>query len=152
MVKYVDGNHHFEFVKELIEEYTNWIGRDLGFQNLEAELNNPALKYSPPEGDVVLAIEDNKPLGIIAYHRHNDYRCELKRMYVRPEGRGVGIGEKLVTEILDRARDAGFKEIVLDTLLPFQAAIHIYEKFGFEECEPYYDNPFEDVVYMKRPL
>lgn len=54
--------------------------------------------------------------------------------------------------LLERAGDAGYAEMVLDTLEPFQAAIHLYKKFGFSECEPYYDNPMDDVIYMKKDL
>ena len=50
------------------------------------------------------------------------------------------------------AKDAGFQEMVLDTIESLQSAIHLYHQFGFEECVPYYDNPMEDVIYMKKDL
>ena len=49
--------------------------------------------------------------------------------------------------LLGRAGNAGYAEVVLDTLEPFQAAIHLYKTFGFSGCEPYYDNPMDDVIY-----
>lgn len=55
-------------------------------------------------------------------------------------------------EILARAKSAGFREMVPDTLLPMQAAIHLYQKYGFVECETYYHNPMDDVIYMKKNL
>lgn len=66
--------------------------------------------------------------------------------------RGMHLGDSLVGEIISRARKAGYREMVLDTLLPLKAAIGLYKKFGFEECSPYYDNPFDDVVYMIKKL
>ena len=88
--------------------------------------------------------------GMVAYHRHSTVRCEMKRLYVRPDFRGHKIGEQLILQILCHAKAAGYHEIVLDTILPFQAAIHLYRKFGFQECEPYYSNPMDDVLYMKK--
>ena len=89
---------------------------------------------------------------MVAYHKHSDERCEMKRLYVSPECRGMKLGEKLVDEIIQHAKNAGYKEMVLDTIVPLQAAIHLYNKMGFEECEPYYYNPMDDVIYMKRLL
>ena len=87
---------------------------------------------------------------MIAYHRHDDQRCEMKRLYVKPEARKNHIGQLLIQKIIKHAKDAGFQEMVLDTIEPLQSAIHLYHQFGFEECVPYYDNPMEDVIYMKK--
>jgi len=147
-----DGKNYIEEVKGLIKEYTLWLGRDLSFQNLEEELRNPAEKYTPPQGELLVAVENGKVLGMVAYHRHSEERCEMKRLYVRPEARGLHLGEMLVDEIISRAQKAGYSEMVLDTIKPLQAAISLYRKAGFVECTPYYDNPMDDVVYMKKEL
>lgn len=123
------------------------------FQNIDEELSNPAIKYAAPQGELLVALDDHeKVIGMVAYHKHSDERCEMKRLYVSPECRGMKLGEKLVDEIIQHAKNAGFKEMVLDTIVPLQAAIHLYNKMGFEECEPYYYNPMDDVIYMKRLL
>ena len=57
-----------------------------------------------------------------------------------------------VKEILARATAAGYQEMVLDTISYMDAARHLYEKYGFEECEPYYDNPMDDVIYLRKKL
>lgn len=147
-----DGKPYISQVKELILEYTHRLGRDLAFQNLEEELKNPAKKYTPPEGEVLVAVEGNEVFGMIAYHRHSETRCEMKRLYVKPSARGMRLGEKLITELIAHARAAGYKEMVLDTIIPLQSAIHLYKKFGFKECEAYYDNPMADVLYFKKAI
>ena len=89
---------------------------------------------------------------MVAYHKHTDSRCEMKRLFVLPECRGMKLGDRLVEEIVQHARKAGFKEMVLDTITPLKAAVHLYRKMGFEECEAYYNNPMPDVIYMKKLL
>lgn len=149
-MKIVNGIDYIEQVKIKIIEYTTRLGRDLSFQNIDEELSNPAIKYAAPQGELLVALDDHeKVIGMVAYHKHSDERCEMKRLYVSPECRGMKLGEKLVDEIIQHAKNAGFKEMVLDTIVPLQAAIHLYKKMGFEECEPYYYNPMDDVIYMK---
>ena len=147
-----DGKDYIPQVREKIMEYTTRLGRDLTFQNLEEELRDPAAKYTAPEGELLVAVEDGSVIGMVAYHRHSDRRCEMKRLYVSPEARGRRLGDALVKEILAHAKAAGYEEMVLDTLTPMQAAIGLYRKYGFEECEPYYHNPMDDVIYMRKTL
>ena len=99
-----------------------------------------------------MAVEGAKVLGMVAYHRHNDKRCEMKRLYVKPDARGLKLGDILINEIISHAKESGYNEMVLDTITPLQAAIHLYQKHGFEECPPYYDNPMDDVIYMCKEL
>lgn len=152
-LKIVNGIDYIEQVKVKIIEYITRLGRDLSFQNIDEELSNPAIKYAAPQGELLVALDDDeKVIGMVAYHKHSNERCEMKRLYVSLECRGMKLGEKLVDEIMRHAKKARFKEMVLDTIVPLQPAIHLYKKMGFEECEPYYDNPMDDVIYMKRLL
>lgn len=151
-MKIVDGKPYIQQVKELIIEYTKWLGRNLSFQNIDDELKDPAKKYTSPEGELLVAVEGEDVLGIIAYHKHSDTRCEMKRLYVKPSCRGMKLGEKLIEELIAHARQAGYKEMVLDTIVPLQSAIHLYKKLGFTECEPYYHNPMPDVLYFRKEL
>ena len=147
-----NGIDYIPHVIQLISEYTQTLNRDLTFQDLEAELADPAKKYSGSEGEILIAFQDDAAIGMVAYHRHSDVRCEMKRLYVKPSARGMGLGDNLVEDIIEHAKAAGYKEMVLDTLTPMQEAIHLYKKHGFEECEPYYENPMNDVVYMRKEL
>ena len=152
-MKIIDGTNYLEEVKELIIVYTKFLNRNLDFQGLEDELKDLSGKYSGQEGEILAALsDDNKIMGIVAYHRHNDKRCEMKRLFVKPEYRKLKLGEKLISEIINHAKQKGYKEMVLDTIEPLKAAIHLYKKFGFVECEPYYNNPMNDVIYMKLEL
>lgn len=149
----VDGKMYMDQVKRLIMEYTKRLGRDLSFQHLDEELKDPAKKYTAPAGELLVAVDDKGYVhGMVAYHRHNEQRCEMKRLYVEPDTRGEHLGERLVAAIIDRAQKAGYQEMVLDTLKPMRVAIHLYRQYGFHECAAYYHNPFEDVIYMKKDL
>ncbi len=99
-----------------------------------------------------MAVEGEDVLGMIAYHRHSDTRCEMMRLYVKPSCRGMKLGEKLIEELIAHARQAGYKEMVLDTIVPLQSEIHMYKKLGFAECKPYYHNPMPDVLYFRKKL
>ena len=151
-MKIVDGKDYLSEVKTLITEYSNQLGRDLSFQNIDEELKNPEHKYTTPQGEILVVVDHDKVLGMVAYHRHSDVRCEMKRLYVRPDARGMHLGNTLVAEILAHAKNAGYKEMVLDTIEPLKAAISLYRKHGFEECEAYYHNPMDDVIYMRKQL
>lgn len=151
-MKIVDGTPYIDQIKGLIGEYTKRLGRDLTFQNLEEELADLAKKYTAPEGELLAALDEDTVVGMVAYHRHSDDRCEMKRLYVKPDCRGSHLGRTLIGEILEHASRVGYKEMVLDTIEPLQAAIHLYREAGFQECEPYYDNPMEDVIYFKKEL
>ena len=124
----------------------------ISFQNLDDELKDPAKKYTSPEGELLVAVEGEDVLGMIAYHKHSDTRCEMKRLYVKPSCRGMKLGEKLIEELVAHARQAGYTEMVLDTIVPLQSAIHLYKKLGFTECESYYHNPMPDVLYFRKEL
>ena len=144
----VDGKPYIQQIKELIIEYTKRLVCDLIL------ITNKTIdkKYTAPEGELLVAVEGEDVLGMIAYHRHSDTRCEMKRLYVKPSCRGMKLGEKLIEELIAHARQAGYKKMVLDTIVPLQSAIHLYKKLGFAECEPYYHNPMPDVLYFRKEL
>lgn len=152
IIKIVDGKPYIADISELIKEYYQRLGRDLSFQNIDDELKNPAKKYIPPEGEILVAIIDNKVVGMVAYHRLTDTCCEMKSLYVKPECRGMKLGEKLIQNIISNSVKAGYREMVLDTIKPLKSAIYLYKKFGFVECKPYYNNPMDDVIYLKKTL
>lgn len=157
-----DGKDRIDDIRSLIKEYTDWIGLDLSFQNLEEELADPAKKYTAPEGELLIALEDDPDgagrglggtaVGMVAYKRHSDARCEMKRLYVREAFRGTGAGKALACDIIERARKAGYTEMVLDNLDFMDDAYNMYLALGFRSCEPYYDNPIPGTRYMIKNL
>lgn len=148
----IDGKHHINQVRNLITEYTQMLNRDLSFQNIDDELKDPSKKYTAPAGELLVAIENDEVVGMIAYHKHSATRCEMKRLYVKPKYRGMKLGEQLIQKLIELAIQSGYTEMVLDTLLPLQSAIYLYQKLGFQQCEPYYNNPMNDVIYFKKTL
>lgn len=145
----VDGAPYVEEAKRLIREYTEWFGRDLAFQGLDEELDHVEDKYLPPEGRLIVALDDDGGVcGGVAYRRFDERTAEMKRLYVTPAGRGHHLGERLARRIMELAREDGCDRMVLDTVEPLEAAMSLYRKLGFEEIEPYYHNPFEDVIYF----
>lgn len=152
-IEIIDGANHLAEIKQLIIDYTKFLGRDLAFQNLDAELADLAEKYLPPEGRILCAkISTGEIIGCVAYHRHNPERCEMKRLFVKENFRELHAGSLLISAIIDAAKNDGYREMVLDTIQPLQGAIHLYKKFGFVETAPYYENPMSDVIYMKKVL
>ena len=148
-----DGAGYLSEVAGLIREYTEWFGRDLAFQGLEEELANLPGKYLPPFGRLIVALDDGGQVcGCVAYHRLDETTAEMKRLYVKPELRGHKAGEKLAQRIMHLAREDGCTRMVLDTVEPLREATALYRKLGFEEVEPYYHNPFDDVIYFARDL
>ncbi len=152
-VTIMDGEPYLDQIKTLIAEYAKSLDRDLSFQGLNEELADLSAKYLPPNGRILAAVtEESSVIGCVAYRRHDSERCEMKRLYVRPEYRRRHAGKKLVEGIIRLARSDGFSEMVLDTIKPLESAVRLYKKYGFKETEPYYDNPMEDVIYMKLKL
>jgi ribosomal protein S18 acetylase RimI-like enzyme len=137
-----------ELVRALFREYAEELGVDLCFQGFEEELASLPGKYGPPSGALLLA-EDQ---GCVALRDVGGGVCEMKRLYVRPSERGLGVGRKLAVAILARGAKLGYHEMVLDTLDHLTAAIQLYRELGFIERDPYYVNPLPAVVYMGKRL
>lgn len=127
---------------------------DLSFQNLSDELAHLEQRYVPPYGRIYAAVaDDGAVIGCIAYHRHDDRRCEMKRLYVKPAYRHLHAGRMLVEKIVNQACADGYKEMVLDSFTDtMKSAIHTYERFGFTEIPAYYHNPMPNVIYLKKDL
>lgn len=141
-------------VRELFAEYAENLGVDLSFQRLAAELAALPGKYAPPQGDILLARDHGgTPSGCVALRPAVLPRAaEMKRLYVRPAARGLGLGRQLAEAIIARARDAGYERLVLDTLASMQAARGLYAGLGFRAIKPYYDNPLPGTAYMELDL
>lgn len=146
-----ETEEHFQLVRELTREYIAWdvsrtteLGLDprvlLSFQYAHGEESLPG-DYSPPEGCLLLATFDADAAGCGAFHKLTPDTCEMKRVYVRPQFRGHGIGRQLATDLLSRARKAGYAQMFLETVTFMDAAITLYESLGFRRCDPYYEIP-----------
>jgi ribosomal protein S18 acetylase RimI-like enzyme len=138
----------------LFRAYAASLPIDLAFQGFEAELAALPGKYAPPTGALLLArAENGAALGCVALREIAPKGCcEMKRLYVAPEGRGLGLGKALVQAILSEAARIGYREIRLDTLPTMAGALAVYRKAGFEQVEAYYDTPIAGTVFLAKCL
>lgn len=142
-----------DHIRRLFREYADWLGADICFTTLDRELAELPGEYAPPDGRLFLAsTQDQGIVGCIALRRLDNTTGELKRLYVRPNGRGHGMGRKLTETVITQARLIGYHSIRLDTLPTLREAIHLYESFGFRQIEPPHDAPFVGEVYYQLTL
>jgi ribosomal protein S18 acetylase RimI-like enzyme len=137
----------------LFREYADWLGIDLSFQGFEAELASLPGKYAPPTGALILAYSpEGEAVGCVAVRPLEGRVCEMKRLYVRPAARGLGIGAALVAAVIESAQALGYTEMKLDTLPSMSEAFALYQRFGFLPIPAYYRNPVSGTVYLGKRL
>jgi ribosomal protein S18 acetylase RimI-like enzyme len=147
-----DSDRHFGIAKELFSEYARDLGFDLEFQDFEEEIADLPFHYGPPDGCILLAFYEGAPAGCVALRKLEEGICEMKRLYVKPEFRGKGLGKTLSTMILDEAACAGYELMRLDTLASMKEAMALYRNLGFYEIEAYRFNPFDNAVFLEKKL
>ena len=148
----VESDENIKIAKELIMEYVDSLGFDLDFQDFEHELADLKEHYAPPDGCLLLATLENKPVGCVAMSKFGDNICEMKRLYIRPEFRGHGFGRALAENVIEKAKESGYSHMRLDMVMPRDAARELYLSLGFKDIEPYRYNPIEGAVFMELKL
>ncbi len=141
-----------DVVRGLFREYAASLGVDLGFQDFDAELAGLPGKYAPPAGRLLLAWNAAQALGCVALRPLDAGGCEMRRLYVRPQARGEGLGRQLAERICREARAAGYARICLDTLPAMAAAQSLYRGLGFVAVEPYVFNPIPGARFLALDL
>jgi putative acetyltransferase len=139
--------------RELFLEYAQSLGFSLCFQNFDKELAELPGDYAPPQGRLLLAECQGQLAGCVALHPLEPGVCEMKRLYLRPQFRGQGLGRAFAERIIAEARQIGYRCMRLDTVEPvMKDAVAMYRKLGFKEVAPYRANPIAGAMYMELEL
>ena len=139
--------------RELFLEYAQSLGFSLCFQNFDKELAGLPGEYAQPEGRLLLAEYEGQVAGCVALHKFESGICEMKRLYLRPQFRGKGLGLALANQIIAEARQIGYQRMRLDTVEPvMRDAVIMYRRLGFQEIAPYCFNPVEGALHMELAL
>ncbi len=138
--------------RELFIEYQRGLGVSLCFQQFDRELASLPGDYSRPRGRLILARVAGEPAGCVAMRPLAAGTAEMKRLYVRPAHRGLGLGRTLAECVIDEARALGYGTLKLDTLPSMAGAQRLYAELGFADTPPYNDNPVDGVSFLARAL
>lgn len=148
----VQGEEDLREVRKLCEEYADSLEIDLDFQGFKGELAGLPGAYAAPEGCLLLALWKRQVAGCVALRKFSPGICEMKRLYTKPQLRGLGIGRALCAEVIHRARQLGYQRMRLDTLPSMEKARSLYGSLGFREIGPYRFNPVEGASFMELAL
>jgi putative acetyltransferase len=156
-IEQASSNDQITLTRELFLEYANALSVDLCFQDFTRELQDLPGKYAPPAGRLFLAYyndigKSERLAGCGALRLFSSNACEMKRLYVRPEFRGRGIGRALTLALIAAAREIGYRAMRLDTLPEMREAHKLYRALGFQEIAAYCSNPVEGVRYLELDL
>jgi putative acetyltransferase len=138
--------------RRLFEEYATSLGIGVCLQGFDQEVATLPGSYAPPEGRLLLAVRAGEVAGCVALRALEPAGCEMKRLFVRPAYRGLGVGRLLVDQVIREARSAGYDRICLDTLPSMTNALALYERLGFREIAPYRNSPLQGAVYLELAL
>ncbi len=147
-LRLAETSKDFDQARALFEAFADQLPISLAFQGFDAEMQTLASIYEI----ILLAEIDGQAVGALALKKHDDDTCEMKRMYVAPNGRGLGLGKRLSERLIMEAKSRGYKIMLLDSLKRLTHAIALYQHLGFQERQPYNFNPEDDVVYMQKKL
>jgi len=139
-------------VRQFFRNYAGWLGVDLSYQNFEEEMANLPGRYASPEGRLFYATVDGQAAGCVGIRPYSDGVCELKRLYVEPAFRGLGVGRELALAAIRAARQIGYRKVLLDTLPAMRIAVKLYRDLGFTAAPAYYQTPVEGTQFLALDL
>ena len=148
----LESVQHLDHIRSLFVEYAESLEFDLDFQNFKDELARLPGEYAPPEGCLVIAFYRGEPAGCVGLRKLEKNICEMKRLYVRPKYRAMGIGKILAESIIQEAGVRGYKRMRLDTVPSMKEARRLYLSMGFKKIDPYCYNPIQGATYLEKKL
>jgi ribosomal protein S18 acetylase RimI-like enzyme len=150
------ANPPVESVEALLWEYMNW-GNKQFYQRyghsfdiaalIENDLQTLDIYSAEQGGRLLLAKIDDKVTGLVGLHKINDDIGEVKRLYVRPEGRGHGIARLMLENLQATAEDMGYSKLRLETTPFMHEAQALYRSLGFREIEPYPETTLPEEIW-----
>lgn len=148
-IREAGGDADIAEARALFEEYARSLGVDLAFQDFEHELAGLPGAYATPAGVLLLATMINRPVGCVAVRGLAADICEMKRLYVREEARGLGVGRALAEAAIAFGQAAGYRAMRLDTLPTMTRAQALYRELGFRDVPAYRYNPVAGTSFME---
>lgn len=137
----------------LLRAYAVSLAIDLAPQGFTNEVDALPGLYGPPFGELLLAKRGDHVLGCIALKPLDPpHTAEIKRLFVRDQARGLGVGKALIGAALEAAGRLGYREVKLDTLPQMQGAIALYKQCGFAPIPPYGSHPYPGLLSLGRTL
>ena len=146
------SDQHLDKIRSLFVEYAESLDFDLDFQNFKDELAQLPGDYAPPAGCLIIAFYRGEPAGCVGLRKLENKICEMKRLYVRPRYRAMGIGKVLAELIIREACKIGYKHMRLDTVPSMREARELYLSMGFNKIDPYRYNPVPGATFMEKKL
>ncbi|HVN75480.1 MAG TPA: GNAT family N-acetyltransferase [Thermoanaerobaculaceae bacterium] len=151
-VRRVDDDKSVASARALFREYAAAVARDLSLQDFGRELAELPGEYAPPRGALLLANCGGRLAGCVALRPLSDDACEMRRLFVRHQFRGKGVGKRLALAVIETARDGGYRAVRLNLAPWMEEAIVIYRTLGFRPIEPYRPDHVNGLVFMELPL
>ena len=158
-IRIVPAYDHADEIRKLFKEYTEMLVEGdpkmadfLALQHYDEEIRNLEWKYGMPEGRLYIVYVDGKAAGCGGFRKLEEDKCELKRIYIRPEYRGHKLGYTLTRKLIRDAADAGYRWMYLDTMRFLDAAKKMYRDLGFTETDRYNDSPVDGTVFLRMEL
>ena len=142
----------FETALDLVAEYGESLGENTCTAQFEKTVDELRNAYEQPDSCFILAMWEGMVAGCVAMRRLDDETCEMKRLFVRPSFRGLGVGRLLVEVLIGRARATDYKAMRLDTLSTLERAVRLYEALGFRYIEPYNEPLTDDTLFLELDL
>ena len=148
----VKGTKEHDIARKLIEEYAGSLAFSLDFQNIDKELKHLSRFYGPPFGLIIMAKYDDEFVGVACLRDLGNFVTEIRRMYVKPNYRGKGLGRKILDKLVYEAKRLNIRFLRLDTVPEMESAMHLFISKGFYEIEDYGSNPLDGVRFMELKL
>ena len=148
----LESSQHLDVIRALVVEYAESLDFDLDFQNFKDELAQLPGEYAPTEGCLIIAFYQGEPAGCVGLRKLEKNICEMKRLYVRPRYRAMGVGKVLAESIIREAGVRGYKHMRLDTVPSMKKARGLYLSMGFKKIDPYCYNPIQGATFMEKKL